>query len=387
MFVPLSRPDITEREISAVTELMTGGILSIGPKVTEFERIFAEYVGVEYAVAVNSGTSALHLVIRSLDLKRGQTVITSPFTFVSSANVALYEGAIPIFADIEESTLNVSPETLEEALANYSRDGLDTGAIKLDPFVPDIFMAVDIFGHPLEWDRIEGICNKHGIKIVEDSCEALGSSFMGRKTGTFGLAGTFAFYPNKQITTGEGGMIVTDDSNIAELSKSMRNQGRGVSENWLEHVRLGYNYRMDEMSAALGVEQMKRIDEILEKRQRVADRYERLLSNISGIETPFVANYATSIGWFVYVIKLDEKIDRKSFMNYLTENGVQCRDYFRPIHLQPFYMQDFGYREGMFPVTERLAKRTVAIPFFNNLSEEEMQFVSYTIEKAVEFAG
>jgi dTDP-4-amino-4,6-dideoxygalactose transaminase len=385
MFIPLSKPDVTEKEITAVTDLMSSGILSIGPKVAEFEERFAEYIGVEHAVAVNSGTSALHLIVRSLDLKQGQTVITSSFTFVSSANVAIYEGAVPVFADIDEATYNISPETLEDALGYYSKNGLNTGQIKLRPFIPDVFMAVDIFGHPLEWDGIEGVCNRHGVKIIEDSCEALGSSFMGRRTGTFGLAGAFAFYPNKQITTGEGGIIVTDDSKIAELSKSMRNQGRGTSENWLEHVRLGYNYRMDEMSAALGIEQLKRIDEILAKRQRVADRYKKLLSKIDGVETPFVADYATSIGWFVYVIRLDEKIKRDNFMRHLIDNGVQCRDYFRPIHLQPFYMTKFGFKNGMFPVTEELARRTVAIPFFNNLSEEEQQFVAHTIEKALEY--
>lgn len=387
MFVPLSSPDITGKEIEAVTKLMASGVLSIGPAVVEFEKIVADYAGLKYAVAVNSGTSALHLIVKSIGLSRGQVMLTSPFTFVSSSNVAIYEGAFPVFADIDEATYNVSPETLEEALENYSARGLKTYKLELQSFTPELFMGVDIFGHPMEWDGIEGVCNKFGITLIEDSCEALGSSYMGRKAGSFGLAGAFAFYPNKQITTGEGGIIVTDDSEIAELSKSMRNQGRGVSGNWLEHVRLGYNYRLDELSSALGVEQMSRLDEILTKRERVAKRYGELLKKIDGLKIPSIADYVTSMGWFVYVVRLDSSIDREKFMNFLKENGVQCRDYFRPVHLQPFYMSEYGYTEGMYPVTERVARQTVAIPFFSNLTFSEQEYVASTIERAIERLG
>jgi len=387
LLVPLARPDITKREVEAIIGLMDSGILSIGPKVVEFERIIADYVGLKYAIAVNSGTSALHLIVRSVGLGRGKVMLTSPFTFVSSANVAIYEGAIPVFADIDEKTYNISPETLDEALEKYSRKGLETEKLSLKNFLPDLFMGVDIFGHPMDWEGIEAVCQKYAIPIVEDSCEALGSSYLGKKAGSFGLAGAFAFYPNKQITTGEGGIIVTNDPSINELSRSMRNQGRGVAEDWLEHVRLGYNYRMDELSAALGIEQMKRIDEILRKRKVVADRYSALLSKIGGITVPYLEDYVTSMGWFVYVIRLDERIDRDRFMDRLKENGVQCREYFRPVHLQPFYVEEFGYREGSFPVTERISAQTVAIPFFSNLSPDEQEYVAQVVAKAVERCG
>ena len=387
MFVPLSRPDITGQEIEAVIDIMKSGILSIGPKVNEFEETIADYVGLKHAVAVNSGTSALHLIVRSLGLEQGQTMLTSSFTFVSSANVAIYEGAIPVFADIEESSLNISPQTLEEALERYAKKGLETDCMNLPPFQPDLFMGVDIFGHPMDWDEIERICERNGLPVIEDSCEALGTVYKDRKAGSFGLAGAFAFYPNKQITTGEGGVIVTNDASIAQMCRSMRNQGRGISENWLEHVRLGYNYRLDELSSAMGLEQMRRIDEILSKRDSAAKRYSELLSRIDGVTVPAIADYVTSLGWFVYVIRLEDSIDRDGFMDYLRDNGVQCRDYFRPVHLQPFYIKEYGYKEGMLPVTERVSRQTVAIPFFSNLSQEEQEYVAETITRAVERSG
>lgn len=387
MFVPLSRPDITGQEIEAVIDIMKSGILSIGPKVNEFEETIADYVGLKHAVAVNSGTSALHLIVRSLGLEQGQTMLTSSFTFVSSANVAIYEGAIPVFADIEESSLNISPQTLEEALERYAKKGLETDCMNLPPFQPDLFMGVDIFGHPMDWDEIERICERNGLPVIEDSCEALGTVYKDRKAGSSGLAGAFAFYPNKQITTGEGGVIVTNDASIAQMCRSMRNQGRGISENWLEHVRLGYNYRLDELSSAMGLEQMRRIDEILSKRDSAAKRYSELLSRIDGVTVPAIADYVTSLGWFVYVIRLEDSIDRDGFMDYLRDNGVQCRDYFRPVHLQPFYIKQYGYKEGMLPVTERVSRQTVAIPFFSNLSQEEQEYVAETITRAVERSG
>ena len=314
-------------------------------------------------------------------------MLTSSFTFVSSANVAIYEGAIPVFADIEESSLNISPQTLEEALERYAKKGLETDCMNLPPFQPDLFMGVDIFGHPMDWDEIERICERNGLPVIEDSCEALGTVYKDRKAGSFGLAGAFAFYPNKQITTGEGGVIVTNDASIAQMCRSMRNQGRGISENWLEHVRLGYNYRLDELSSAMGLEQMRRIDEILSKRDSAAKRYSELLSRIDGVTVPAIADYVTSLGWFVYVIRLEDSIDRDGFMDYLRDNGVQCRDYFRPVHLQPFYIKQYGYKEGMLPVTERVSRQTVAIPFFSNLSQEEQEYVAETITRAVERSG
>jgi len=248
-------------------------------------------------------------------------------------------------------------------------------------------MAVDIFGHPLDWDGITVVCEKHKIKIIEDSCEALGSEYKDKKVGSFGKAGSFAFYPNKQITTGEGGIIVTDNETIAKVVKSMRNQGRGVEENWLEHVRLGYNYRIDELSAAIGFVQMDRFDELFYKRSKVADRYNSLFENVEGVQSPYIADYVTKMSWFVYVIRFDEKIDRDKVMEYLNNHGIQCRDYFKPIHLQPFYKKQFGYSEGMFPVTEKVSKQTLAIPFHNNLTEEEQSYVVETLKEAIERVG
>jgi len=387
MFVPLARPDITQKEIDAVTEVMKSGILSIGKKVVEFEKLVANYSERTYGIAVNSGTSALHLALKALGVKPGDFVITSPFTFISSANVALFEGAIPVFADIDEKTFNVTPKTFKEAIERYHRKGFKTSKVKYSPFKPRFFVAVDIFGHPLDWDGINEVAAKWGIQIVEDSCEALGSEYKGKRIGSFGAAGTFAFYPNKQITTGEGGIVVTDDPEIAKLVKSMRNQGRGENENWLEHVRIGYNYRLDEVSAAIGVEQMKRIEEILEKRELVAKRYNELLKNVDGIETPFVDSYVSRMSWFVYVVKLAPEIDRNKVREYLQKNGVQCREYFKPVHLQPFYREQFGYEPGTFEITEKVSKRTLAIPFFNALTLEEQEYVVETLKKAIEFAG
>ncbi|AKI97443.1 DegT/DnrJ/EryC1/StrS family aminotransferase [Kosmotoga pacifica] len=387
MFVPLSKPFITDDEIATTIEVLKSGVLSIGEKVKAFEMAIATFVGSKYAVAVNSGTSALHLILKALGFSRQQKLLSSAFTFISSANVALYEGGIPIFADIDKNTLNISPETLQEAIEKYSRKGLRTNTINLKPFIPEFLMGVDIFGHPMDWDGIMEICNRFNIKVVEDSCEALGSEYKGKKAGTFGQAGAFAFYPNKQITTGEGGVIVTDDSELAKLTRSMRNQGRGEAEEWLEHVRIGYNYRLDELSAAIGLEQMKKIEEILSKRSTAATYYTSLFEKIDGIEPPHIEGYSTKIGWFVYVVRLAPSVDREKVMDYLKENGIQSRDYFKPVHLQPFYRKTFGYSEGFLPVTEEISKRTLAIPFYTSITREEQEYVVYHLSKAVESFG
>lgn len=387
MLVPLSKPYITSEEIEAVVEVMKSGILSIGERVKAFEESIASFVGTKYAVAVNSGTSALHLILSALGFGEEQKMLTSSFTFISSANVALYNAGIPVFADIEEKTLNISPETLQEALERYSKKGLTTDRLELKPFVPEMFMGVDIFGHPMDWDDIMKICDKQGIMIVEDSCEALGSAYKGKKLGTFGIAGAFAFYPNKQITTGEGGIIVTNDEEIAKRVKSMRNQGRGEAEEWLEHVRIGYNYRLDEVSAAIGVEQMRKIEEILLKRSKAAEYYSALLEKLDGIESPSVEGYTTFMGWFVYVVKLDPSVDRNRVIDYLREHGIQSRDYFRPVHLQPFYKKLFGYKEGFLPVTEAISRRTLAIPFYTSITRDEQDYVVYHLKKAIEQFG
>jgi len=371
--VPLSSPDIGEEEVRAVEQVLRSSILSIGPKVQEFEKLVSEYSGLRYCVAVNSGTSALMLIMKAAGVTVGDRYLTTPFSFVTSSNILLYEGAEPVFVDIDPLTFNMDVRQLEQRYAE-------------DPAKETIkgIVGVDVFAQPLDWDPILDFTQKTGLKVIEDSCEALGSSYKGKNCGSFGSAGAFAFYPNKQMTTGEGGVVVTDDEEIYQLCRSMRNQGRGVAENWLEHVRLGYNFRMDELNAALGIEQVKKLDHFIVKRNAVAERYAMLFSGVSGVRTPVVETYTTRISWFVYVVMLDEGIDRDGIIGYLQERGIQSRNYFAPIHLQPFYKERFGYREGMLPITENVTKRTLAIPFYNNLTIEDQEYVVHTLKEGIE---
>jgi len=361
MRIPLARPDIAEREIEAVVEVLKTSHLALGPKLKEFEDAIAAYAGVRYAVAVNSGTSALHLIIRALGIGPGDEVITTPFSFIASSNCILYEKGKPVFVDIDPKTLNIDPERIEEAITPKTK----------------AILAVDVFGHPADWPRLEEIAEKHNLLLIEDSAEALGSEINGRRCGSFGKASVFAFYPNKQITTGEGGMVVTDDSELAALCRSMVDQGRGEDGEWLKHVRLGYNYRMDEMSAALGLAQLSRIEAIIAARARVADWYAEALKKIDGIEHLYVAPNV-KMSWFVYVVRLNEEFtreDRDRILQGLKERGVECRNYFAPIHLQPFYRELLGTKEGDFPITESVGARTIALPFYNNLTEREIDYV------------
>jgi perosamine synthetase len=375
MQVPLSSPDIIDKDIEAVTGVMKTRFLSIGPKVVEFEKRISEYAGTKYAVAVNSGTSALHLIIRGLGIGEGDVVITTPFSFIASSNCILFERGKPLFVDIEEQTLNLDPDKTDEQLGKMSHEELD----KVKAMI-----VVDVFGQPADWDRFTEIARRYNLLLIEDSAEALGSEYKGRKCGSFGEAGVFAFYPNKQITTGEGGILVTADAELARLARSMRSQGRGESGEWLDHERLGYNYRMDELSAALGCSQMERIEEILEKRAKVAGMYGEKLAEVEEVKVTFIAPYVSRMSWFVYVVRLDVKVNRDKVIKYLNEEGVQCKPYFTPIHLQPFYRKIFGYKEGDFPVTEDVTGRTIALPFFNHLKEER---VNYVVEKLKEGIG
>ena len=337
--VPLSSPDIIEKDIEAVVEVMKTRFLSIGPKVVEFEKRMGSFVGRKYTVAVNSGTSALHLIIRGMGIEEGDVVITTPFSFIASSNCILFERGKPLFVDIKEDTLNLDADKVEEKLESMS--GEELTKVKA-------LLVVDAFGQPADWDRFKEIGKKYNLKLIEDSAEALGSEYRGRRCGSFGEAGVFAFYPNKQITTGEGGVLVTDNEELARVARSMRSQGRGESGEWLDHERLGYNYRMDEMSAALGCSQMERIEEILEKRAKVAGMYGKKLAEVEEVQVPFIAPYVSRMSWFVYVIRLGVKINRDRVIKYLNEQGVQCKPYFTPIHLQPFYQKMFGYKEGDF---------------------------------------
>jgi perosamine synthetase len=366
MEIPLARPEITEKEIEAVVAVLRTPNLSLGPKLEEFERRLADYVGTKYGVAVNSGTSALHLIIKALGISEGEEVITTPFSFIASANCILFERARPVFVDIDPRTLNIDPGRIEAAITPRTK----------------AILAVDVFGHPADWDRLEAIARRHGLLLIEDSAEALGAEYKGRKAGSFGQAGVFGFYPNKQITTGEGGMIVTNNEDLARLCRSLRNQGRGEGDGWHQHERLGYNYRLSELSCALGLAQLSRLEEILAKRERVAQMYNERLRDLDGVEIPYVSP-EVKMSWFVYVVRLSEEYsreDRDRILRELKARGIGCSNYFPPIHLQPFY-RELGYREGDFPITESVSARTIALPFYNNLTEREIDYVVQSLEE------
>ena len=363
MKISLSQPDITNLERKAIEGVLKTPDLALGPKTQEFEKRIAKFVGVKYAVAVNSGTSALHLIIRALDIKDNDEVITTPFSFISSANCILFERAKPIFVDINSKTFNIDVEKIEEKITKKTK----------------AILAIDVFGNPADWDKLKKVAKKHKLFLIEDSAEALGSEYKNQKCGSFGDAGIFGFYPNKQITTGgEGGIVVTNNKKIADKCRSMSNQGRKHDNNkWLEHICLGYNYRMPEICAAMGIAQIKRIKEILKKRAKVAEMYNAKIKNFSGVEIPFVSSDVKK-SYFVYVILVSERysgIVRDKIIARITRKGIECSDYFQPIHLQPFYKDKFGYKKGDFPITENISQRTIALPFYNNLKQNQINYI------------
>ncbi len=373
-FIPLSKPQIAQEDIENVTKVLKSGRLSIGPYTELFEKAIAEYVGVKYVAAVSSGTSALHLILKALNFGKGDLLIVPSFTFVASSNVALYENGTVTFVDIDPITMNLDIEHFKTIVEeNFNK------------FRRIFLMAVDVFGHPLDWDKINIFAEKYNVIVVEDSCEALGSEYKGKKVGTFGVAGAFAFYPNKQITTGEGGVVVTNNEKIYKMSVSLRNQGRGEGQGWLSHDYVGYNYRIDEMSAALGWSQMQRLDEIIEKRAKVAERYKVLLKNLP-LELPVVMDYVTKMSWFVYVVRLPQGTPsavRDKIIQKLENEGVQCRNYFAPVHLQKPY-RELGWKEGMLPVTEDISQRTIAIPFYTDMEQEDQEYVAEKLRIVLE---
>ena len=368
--IPLAQPNIGPLELELVTTVLSGDHLAMGPYTTEFEERLAALVGRRHGVAVSSGTAGLHLAIRALGIGAGDEVVTTPFSFVASANCLLYEGAIPVFADIEEETLGLDPSRAEAAIGSATRG----------------ILPVDVFGNACRIAELEAIAADRGLALVEDSCEALGTRLAGRPLGSFGQASVFAFYPNKQITTGEGGMVVTDDDELADRLRSMRNQGRDTDGTWLRHVQLGFNYRLDELSAALGVAQLRRIAELRAGRDRVVAAYRERLVAHEWVTLPSAAEGA-DVDWFVYVIRLAPRIDRDRLIGQLAGRGVPGRPYFSPIHLQPFYRERFGFAPGDFPVTERVAAGTLAIPFSSRLTEEQIDQVCAALADAVREQG
>ncbi|MBL1217233.1 MAG: DegT/DnrJ/EryC1/StrS family aminotransferase [Planctomycetes bacterium] len=383
--IPLSYPDITQAEIEAVVKVLKSGRLSIGPVQEQFEEEVADAVGARHAVAVSSGTAGLHLALLALGIGPGDEVITTPFSFIASANAILYVGAKPVFVDIHPGTLNLDPAKVERAVTDRTR----------------AILAVEAFGNPAMMSQLAGLAAKHEIPLIEDACEGLGGSFGGRQIGSFGRVAVFGFYPNKQITTGEGGMIVTDDERLANQCRSLRNQGRPVASSmsggrnsdeadskqaWLHHTQLGYNYRLSEINAALGLAQMKRLPELLERRAYVASRYMNRLMGYPDVILPTIDSQVT-MSWFVFVIRLSSEFsaeERGRILAGMRRHDVEVADYFPVIHLQPFYRKLLGHDEGDFPTAESISQRTIALPFHPNLTEREIDLVCQTLEVMIQ---
>jgi perosamine synthetase len=365
--IPLSSPDIHADDIELVVRVLRSNRLSIGPFIKQLERDFADYIGTKYAVAVTNGTSGLHLCMRAAGIAEGDEVITTPFSFIASANCILYERATPVFVDIDEASLNIDPALVARAITARTR----------------AMLPVHVFGQPCAMDELQAVCRDRNLVLVEDACEAVGAEYKGRKVGTFGKAAVFSFYPNKAMTLGEGAVVATDDPQWAELMQSLRNQGRSDGGTGYFSDRLGYNYRLDEMSAALGVAQLERLDRLLAQRQAVATRYSEMLRRVPGVTVKSAVSSTTRMSWFVFVIHLDPRIDRDRVIEQLEARGIPSRVYFTPIHLEPYYRQRFGFKPGDFPVAERVAASILALPFHTNLSDAEMDEVVAALQSAV----
>lgn len=384
--VPLASPDITDAERQAVMAVMDTRYLSMGPEHVAFEKAIADHVGAKHAVSVSSGTAGLHLCVRAAGIQQGDLVLTTPFSFMASTNVMLFERAIPVFVDADPLTGNIDVEKLAQAAEDLAAGGKaaarwlprkgaeDHGPLKA-------LLPVDVFGQPADMDAVSAIAEKFNLAVIEDSCEALGAEYKGRKAGRLGDFGVFAFYPNKQITTAEGGMIVTDDDEAANFMRALRNQGRAPGDTWLEHSYLGYNYRIDELSAALGRVQMTRLDELLSKRAQVAAWYNARLADFARLEIPQVVPETTLMSWFVYVVRTAPGIDRDALIHRMADEGIPARPYFAPIHLQPYMKEMFGYQVGDYPVTEDLGNRGIALPFSSVMTEEQVEIVVGVMEK------
>jgi perosamine synthetase len=369
MRIPLSSPDVTEREIEAVAAVLRTSNLSSGPKVEEFEHAISRYVNASDVVAVNSGTSGLHLCIRALGISQGDEVLVPSFTFIAVANAVRYEQATPVFVDIDPETLNLDPGLLEEAITSRTR----------------AIIVVHTFGCPADLSRIIEIAERHNLCVIEDACEAMGAEYEGQKVGVLGDAGVFAFYPNKQITTGEGGAVVTNNPKLARKVRQLRNQGRRDSDEWFQHSELGYNYRISDINCALGIEQLKRIDAILDRRESIAGKYRQGLDCNPDLRVPRMSLPRRKISWFVYVVLLSsqfDKIQRDWIVNEMKLRGIAVGRYFAPIHLQPIYLWSKNER-AVLPVTEFCAYRALALPFFNRIQEAEIGEVCQTLTELI----
>ena len=365
--IPLSAPYLDERDEELVLEVLRSGRLSLGPTIDRFEELFAERVGAPYAAAVSSGTAGLHLLCRIAGLGSGDEAITSPYSFVASANCAIYEGATPVFADVDAETMNLDPAAVEAALTERTK----------------AVIAVDIFGYPCELEPLRALCEEHGLALIQDACEALGAEYRGAAVGSQGPSAVFAFYPNKQMTTGEGGAVTTHSEEEWRLLKSLRNQGRADGGGWLEHARLGYNYRIDDIRAALGIGQLEKLDTILALRRSAAKRYSELLSDVDGLDVPFPDDPDHVRSWFVYVVKLDAEVDRERVIAELERQGISSSRYLPSIHLQAYMRETYGFREGLCPVSEDLSRRTLALPFFAQIEADDQERVVEALRAAL----
>jgi perosamine synthetase len=369
MRIPLSAPDVSEAEIEGVVAVLRSPHLSLGPKVREFEAAVAEYVGAPEAVAVSSGTAGLHLCVKALGIGAGDEVILPSFTFVAAANAVRYEGATPVFVDVEPSTLNMDPERVEAALTPRTR----------------ALLVVHTFGIPADMDPLLEMARGRGLVVLEDACEAIGAEYAGRKAGTFGDAGVFAFYPNKQMTTGEGGVVVTRREALAARLRSLRNQGRGAPGEWFEHTEVGYNYRLSDVACALGLGQLSRLESILARREAVARRYDERLSAVPGLIRPPLDLPPPRISWVVYVVRLARRFgaaQRDAIRDRLVAQGIGCGRYFAPVHQQPAY-RGYGRCGGPLDVTESEAERCLALPFFNRITDDQIDEVCGRLREAL----
>lgn len=393
MRIPMSSPNITSAEVAAVQQVLQTPILSLGPHIDSFEQNLAAYIGTSYGVGVNSGTSGLHLAVIAAGVKQDNIVITTPFSFIASANCILYERAIPIFVDVDPLTGNINPTLVSEAVQDFFSGSaayrhwlppaLRNSYQEFNRNQPGAILPVHAFGQPADMDPILEVARQYNIPVIEDSCEAIGAEYKGRKVGTLSDAAVFAFYPNKQITTGEGGMIVTNRQEWNDLFRSLRNQGRDTFNAWLNHTRLGYNYRLDELSAALGRVQLERIEEILTRREQVAQWYHERLRDIEVIELPRTVPTTTRMSWFVYVVRIMPPANRDALMRALSAVQIPSRPYFTPIHLQPFYRHQFGYQRGDFPVTESLGDVSLALPFSSIMTEDQVDYVCHHVRSCL----
>ena len=365
--IPLSRPFLDEREEELVLEVLRSGRLSLGPAIDRFEELFAERVGARFAAAVSSGTAGLHLLAHIAGVGPGDEVVTSPISFVATANCFLFEGAEPVFADVDERTLNLDPAAVEAAVTERTK----------------AIVAVDMFGYPCELDDVRSIAERRGLALIDDSCEALGARYRGAPVGSHGVSCVFGFYPNKQITTGEGGVVTTHSEEEYQLLKSLRNQGRSYESRWFHHVRLGFNYRFTDLQAAVGIAQLEKLDKILELRSAAAARYDSLLADVDGIEAPLADDADHVRSWFVYVVKVDGGVDRDAVLERLASEGIEAGHYVPCVHLQPYMRERYGFAEGLCPVAEDAARRTLALPFFPDLDAEDQERVVDALRCAI----